>query len=508
MGRIRRRRCARFLVVVTFVTTAGLLAPAPVADGTEAPMGAAAPPSLPELPSMDPASPSLSAGGRALLETASLEDAPRYAVSATLDPNTGKVDGRMHARVRADDDKLEFRVLAGLPALRSGLSIRDVTVNGKAVRAEVDRALLRVPVKRAAPRSVDVRLRFSYRVPRQGSTTGRPLSQETIGVLSRTRDVTLLGHWFPLWLPPGADADPALSGFGDIGNFAAGAITARVQVPSRYDVVSGGVTADRRNDGGRATVTESGVGLRDLAIVVGRGLRSATTTADDVTVRATGTAGLDLDAAARESASDLQTLADLYAPYPWAEIDVVAAPLGADVGGMEWPGTVWVAGIGQAFAGEGSLALAHELAHEWWHAIVGNDSIRAPVVDEPLAQFSMCLVTEQRLGPGGGECAGIGSGPGRGRSDVCADRPTSGFKSAEEYGALIYDQAPGFYFALSNAVGRDATIAALRSVVARHAFGTVTSAQLRDELVAAFAGRADEVRSLWDRYIGPPGCGS
>jgi hypothetical protein len=241
---------------------------------------------------------------------------------------------------------------------------------------------------------------------------------------------------------------------------------------------------------------------------VGRGLRSATTAAGDVTVRVTGAAGLDLESVAPEAAADLQTLADLYAPYPWAEIDVVAAPLGADVGGMEWPGTVWVAGIGGGSAGEGSLALAHELAHEWWHALVGNDSIRAPVVDEPLAQFSMCVVLEQRQGAGGGECAGIGSGLGTGRRDACADRPTTGFKSAQEYGSLIYDQAPGFYFALSNAVGRDATIAALRAVVARHAFGVVDPTQLRDELVGAFPDRATEVRDLWDRYIGPPGCGS
>jgi hypothetical protein len=508
MGRKRRRRCARLVVAAAFLATSALLAAAPVAGASTTPTRAAAP-SLPELPSIDPASPSLSAGGRAMLEAASLEDAPRYAVSATLDPDTGNVDGRMRSRVRADDDKLEFRVLAGLPALRTGLRIRGVTVNDKAVRAELDRALLRVPVKRATPRTVDVRVRFSYRVPRAGTTTGRPLSQETIGVISRTRDVTLLGHWFPLWLPPGADADPGLSGFGDIGNFAAGAITVRVQVPSGYEVVSGGVTVDRNDGVGRETVTESGVGLRDLALAVGRGLRSASTAAGDVTVRSTGAAGVDVDAAARESAADLQTLADLYAPYPWAEIDVLAAPLGAGVGGMEWPGIVWVAGIGEGFAGEASLALAHELAHEWWHALVGNDSIRAPVVDEPLAQYSMCLVVERLSASGGGACAGIGNpGPGRGRGDTCADRPTTGFRSAEEYGALIYDQAPGFYFALSDTVGRDATTAALRGVVARHAFGIVTPTQLRDELVAAFPDRADEVRDLWDRYIGPPDCRS
>src|SRR5262249_45302727 len=161
-----------------------------------------------------------------------------YALSAAVDPATGNVDGRMRAVVqRPDDGNAEFRVLAGLPALHAGLRIRDVTVNGKPATPDVDRALLRIPVKRAGSNPVDVRLHFSYRVPRAGLTGGRPLSQETIGVLSRSRDVTLLGHWFPLWLPPGADTDPGLSGFGDIGNFAAGAITARVQVPTGYDVV-------------------------------------------------------------------------------------------------------------------------------------------------------------------------------------------------------------------------------------------------------------------------------
>jgi hypothetical protein len=89
----------------------------------------------------------------------------------------------------------------------------------------------------------------------------------------------------------------------------------------------------------------------------------------------------------------------------------------------------------------------------------------------------------------------------------CADRPTTAFESANEYGALIYDQAPGFYFALAGVAGRDATVAALRGVVTRHAFGIVTPAELREEIVAAFPRQADTVRALWDRYIGLPGCG-
>jgi hypothetical protein len=282
-------------------------------------------------------------------------------------------------------------------------------------------------------------------------------------------------------------------------------------VPTGYDVVSGGVTADRRDANGKTTVTEAAVGVRDMSLAVGRDLQRGEARAGDVTVRVTGPPSVDVDGTAREAAGDLQVLADQYGPYPWSELDVVAVSLGPDAGGMEWPGAVWIDGLEDG-PGAAALTLDHELAHQWWHALVGNDSIRAPVVDEPLAQYSMCLVSAANPEGGGSECASLAdAGPSAGAASPapqCADRPTTEFPSANEYGALIYDQAPGFYFALAGVAGRDATVAALRGVVARHAFGIITPAELREELVAAFPEQADTVRALWDRYIGPPGCGS
>src|SRR5947199_4958198 len=374
MGGDRRRRGARVVLAAAI-----FLASTPVPTAGALRTKTSDLPALPAIPTLDPASSSLSRGGRAFLQTASLADAPRYALSATIDPAAGKVDGRMRVEVpRPEHGDLQFRMLAGLPALHTGLELKDVTVGGKASGAKRDRALVTVPVSPKASGKVVVGMRFSYRVPRAGTTHGRPLTQATIALLSRHPDVSQFGHWFPLWLPPGADADPALSGFGDIGNFAAGAITARVRVPTGYDVVSGGFTVDRKESAGRTTVTESGVGLRDLSLAIGRGLHSASAQSGDVTVRATGPANVDVDTAARDGAADLQTLAGLYGPYPWSELDIVAVSLGPDAGGMEWPGAVWIAGLENGTGGVGSLAVDHELAHQWWHALVGNDSIRTP----------------------------------------------------------------------------------------------------------------------------------
>jgi hypothetical protein len=487
MGRATR-------VVLVLAAAFLALTPIPAAEASSLP-------ALPPLPTLDPASPSLSPGGRAFLEAADLTLAPRYALSAAIDPKTGKVDGRLRAEVpRLPEGNVLFRMLAGLPALQTGLSVRDVTVDGEKSRAERDRTLLRVLTPSGGERVV-IGMRFSYRVPRAGTTQGRPLTQATLALLSRGTDVSQFGHWFPVWLPPGAEADPRLSGFGDIGNFAAGAITARVRVPTGYDVVSGGATADRREADGQTTVTESAVGVRDLSLAIGRDLRRAETRTGDVAVRASGPASIDVEGTARTAAVGLQTLADQYGPYPWSEIDVVAVSLGPDAGGMEWPGAVWIAGLEVGTGGEARLTLDHELAHQWWHALVGNDSIRDPVVDEPLAQYSMCLISAG-CGVGGPGGTG-GTGP-----RECADRPTWEFASASEYGALVYDQAPKFYFALASSVGGDATVAALRGVVTRHAFGIINAPHLREELIASFPEQADNVGALWDRYIGPPGCGA
>jgi len=181
MGRDCRRRGARVVLAAAI-----FLAIAPVPAAGALPAKSSDEPALPSIPTIDPASPSLSPGGRAFLEQAALTDAPRYALSVTIDPETGGVDGRMRAQVpRSEAGSVRFRMLAGLPALRTGLSVKSVTVDGKKAHAERDQALLTVPVARSGAEKMVVGMRFSYRVPRAGTTNGRPLTQATIALLSR-----------------------------------------------------------------------------------------------------------------------------------------------------------------------------------------------------------------------------------------------------------------------------------------------------------------------------------
>ena len=81
-------------------------------------------------------------------------------------------------------------------------------------------------------------------------------------------------------------------------------------------------------------------------------------------------------AAAQTSVS---TFSASFGPYPYPELDVV---LGAfpDFGGMEYPTIV--------FSEVDKWTVAHEVAHQWWYGLVGNDQYAEPWLDESLATWS------------------------------------------------------------------------------------------------------------------------
>lgn len=413
----------------------------------------------------------------------------------------------------------------------------------------------------ASGRSV-VSMSFEYRIPVTDTSTMPSLGGEdglelgSIGLLGRTDDSVAMGHWFPVWLPPDVSAEPDPDGYGDIGNFPAATISAAITTASSATVVTGGVELGRSDDSrtDRTTMIEAGAGLRDLAVVilddaeiverpVGQG-------DDEILVRVV-TAPAAAEHAAEvldETIVSIEALSNAFGPYPWREFDVLAVALGSGVGGMEWPGMIWIEpGIfGGGLPGLGDLGgagpsadgwssdvldmldmlgpmlgddlglaiettrpwtVAHEVGHMWWHAVVGNDSVRDPVVDEPLAQHAACLAMRE-LFPSDGDavCEAQSSGQYRqavdllGVQDAPANQANTEFDSSLQYGAVVYGKAPGFYRALEDEFGTDAVTAALAAVVQEHAFGRIDAAGLADSLGEEL-GRAELVDELWSHWM-------
>ncbi len=516
-----------------------------------APTSAAAPSPLDPTVSMTRAGAALYAGTEP-----QEEPRPRYDVAATVEPADGRVHGELTAVLPVgDEEEATFRLFAGLPDLEASPELGDVEVDGEPAEATREASIVEVALPEAHDDVVTVRMPFAYSLPEAepaglAGALGGEMTPAEIGLLARHRDVMSLGHWMPLWIPEGRSDDPVPAGYGDLGAFAAADVSVRLDVPEEWTVVDSGVRTDAEVVGGRRVVTSEGAGMRDFAVVLVRDHRTRVRELDGalegVTLSATAPsrARKELDGVLDEAEAALRVLSRAYGGYPWREFDVVATPLGGSVAGMEWPGATFIqsdlfaggipglGGLGASLdelgLDEESLAdllegiggpqdqdlglllsstrawtIAHEVAHTWWTVVVGNDSVEDPVVDEPLAQYTSCLVVRELLPRGDEVCqAQLSSGYEQmrmlGEPDAPADRASDEFDSSLQYGGLVYGKAAMFYLELERRVGAERLTEALRALVEEGAFRMLTGEDVREVLTDELGPRVD---GLWARWM-------
>lgn len=103
------------------------------------------------------------------------------------------------------------------------------------------------------------------------------------------------------------------------------------------------------------------------------------------------------EAALQTTAQALALYNDLYAPYPRTTLSVVEADF---LDGMEYDGLYFLSNgfynLYQGRPGDYLVAIAaHETAHQWFYALVGNDQAEEPWLDEALCTYSERLYYER-----------------------------------------------------------------------------------------------------------------
>ena len=168
-----------------------------------------------------------------------------------------------------------------------------------------------------------------------------------------------------------------------------------VGAPDLDTPTTGTLVLTKDLDNGLVARTYTATEVRDFAWAAGR-LEQVTGNAGATKVVVSYRAGAvtkvqaqRMLAAAQKSVS---TFAASFGPYPYPELDVV---LGAfpDFGGMEYPTIV--------FSEVDKWTVAHEVAHQWWYGLVGNDQYAEPWLDESLATWS-----EELAMPAWVQCSG------------------------------------------------------------------------------------------------------
>ena len=84
----------------------------------------------------------------------------------------------------------------------------------------------------------------------------------------------------------------------------------------------------------------------------------------------------------------LNTFNELFGEYPYSTLSVVKSNFVH--GGMEYPNLVLISDD-TAEKADYINVIVHEIAHQWWYGLVGNDEFRFGWLDEGLTEYSTNL---------------------------------------------------------------------------------------------------------------------
>jgi len=325
---------------------------------------------------------------------------PTYVLSATVEAGgTVRVEQEI-GFPNTTGDTLEEMALFVFPNAYTGtFFLQEVQVVQKGVASLPSYALagpalrLFLPQRLPPGEAVTATLAYTLSLPTVDEHTWPPQA-----VLGKSADgqVLQLGHWYPQLVPYRKGYGWQTWEYHPVGDpFVSDLADYRVQVqgPAGYAVWGSG---EQERDGERFRFRlEAG---RDFALFLARDYAESRGEVDGTTVisayrrehEAAGQAVLGI------VQRGLALFRQRYGPYPYPTFTVVEGEMDA---GMEYS---TLALVGRRFyadyAGKPASVLpaltAHELAHQWWYGVVGNDQVYEPWLDEALARYSELLFYE------------------------------------------------------------------------------------------------------------------
>lgn len=434
-------------------------------------------------------------------------EATRYFIQATLDPEdptslTGVERVRYTNTETGPLDAIYFRLYPNLPGYGGSITIDQVILNGALIEGtlEAGGSALRVPLDPPlAPGEVaDLTLWFQETLPIDTSAG--------YGLYGYSDDVYALAGFYPTipvyddegWNvevgPPYGDAT-----FTDVAFY-----QVHLTVPDDLTVVTSGSRLETQdNEDGTQTWVAAGGPMRDFYAAMSADYEVASDEVDGTRVnsyyRSTQPNGGEL--ALRYAADALRVFNERFGPYPYAELDVVATPTNA--GGIEYPGAIVVAqSLYDEEGGFFELATAHEVAHQWWYGLVGNDQLDEPWLDESLTNYSAFLYYEDTAGNSTADFVKerVSERAYSAAQEEERDRgvagPVASFTESD-YGTIVYGKGPLFFDALRTQLGDEAFFAALQAYLEAHRYGVAYP----DDLITAFeetsARQIDDLYEFW-----------
>ncbi len=272
---------------------------------------------------------------------------------------------------------------------------------------------------------------------------------------------------------------------GDVTYYDASFYLVHVTAPANLTVVASGIVVGSEHEADSQILTFAAGPARDFYLAASEDYTVISETVGETTVNGYALSGLTQGArVALQFATDaLRSYNERLGVYPYTEFDVVSTPMQAL--GMEYPGLVaigldlydpneQVAGFPFPLVIESTTA--HEVAHQWFYNVVGNDQVDEPWLDEAVVQYLTGIYYVDIHGEGAARDY-RSSWDNRwdrvDQADIPIGLPVAAY-AGNEYGAIVYGRGPLFVVALAEEMGQQPFDEFLRDYYQSHKWGIGT----------------------------------
>ncbi|HJR79025.1 MAG TPA: M1 family metallopeptidase [Anaerolineales bacterium] len=395
-----------------------------------------------------------------------LKSASIYHIEFDIADDLFHVKGSEEVRYTNAEDiplnEVRFRLFPNI--LGGEMTIATLRVDEESVepRYELENSLMSVPLPSSLEpgQSVVFQMDFAVTVPQT--------LESNYGVLAYADNVLALAHGYPMiavYDDEGWNAEIAPES-GDVTYADASFYIVRVTAPADVVVVTSGRELGRDEAGQVQTLVAASGPARDFYLAASPRYEEVSQTFGEVTIRSYAPrrsedgAQMAIDVAAKA----IENFSARYAPYPYTELDIVSTPTLAL--GIEYPGMIAITSriydVDSDYRGTPASiymesTVAHEVGHQWFYNLVGDDQLDDPWLDESLTQFITLQYYADEYGANGEEgfrnslesrWAGVGN------ADIPIGLPVAKY-SGQEYGAIVYGRGPLFFVALREEMGQE-----------------------------------------------------
>ncbi len=252
---------------------------------------------------------------------------------------------------------------------------------------------------------------------------------------------------------------------------------------------------------GKKTLHALSRNVRDVAFVLGRGMKCLTGQAGKVPVEYWYFSDDPPETAFAAAKDSLSYFSETFGEYAYPRYVVAETDL--PFGGMEYPG---LAMVSADLKEDKAAAVAHETAHQWWYASVGSDQYLHAWQDEGLAEYSAALFFGAFPAYGGSYEEFVSRCERSYRtyfsvssqivSDTAMDRPLGSFGGEYEYRSIVYDKGVVLFDRVRGVAGERKFFAGLRKYASEYA-GKIAAPE---DLIACFLKAGANVGELFRSF--------